>query len=166
MIIAPDVFEISDGTYTPTVATAWVTQHGTPSPLYIGRTLRHTTAGGWEVGPATQGAKPIWKSVDKASKAIKRAFDAARVVDDPREGYYELIGPGLAANPHQLDEGTFHLVNHGQGVFDAPPPRTSLYALQNWIAERNDLQGILWVWRDPESRQTRYAAVRRSLLLR
>lgn len=163
MIVAPDVFTVTDGTYAPTVEVDWVAFHGEPSPLYIGRTLRYTTADGWTVGPATANAKRIWKPLAKAAKTIRSAFDAAGAAEDPREGYYELIGPGLADNPHQLDAGTFRVVGHGQGVFDEILPRTSLYAMRNWMAA-TDYAGVLWT-RTGEDGKTQYAAVRRSLLL-
>jgi hypothetical protein len=168
MITAPDVFAVSDGTYTPDVAIDWVAQHGEATVLHLGRTLRYSTADGWEFGPQGAAAKPVWKSIDKAPKTLKRAFDTAvgtdggPEIDDRAEGYYELIGPGLAGNPHGKADGEFALVRHGVTFFDEQPPRTSLYALAKWIA-KYEVPGILWRWDTPGG-DTQFAAVRVSLL--
>lgn len=161
MIIAPDVFEIENDTYTPNVAVDWVAHNGDATVLHVGRTLRYSTTDGWEVGPQTTGAKPVWKGIDKAAKAIKRAFDAAEVPTDPAEGYYELTGPGLGAN--EDTEGGFAIVRHGEEAMAEQPPRTSLYALASWIAD-HDIPGILWRWDDPDTGETHFAAVRGALL--
>ena len=46
MIIAPDVFTIDQGTYTPEIAVKWFKdpQLGRPTPLFVGRTLRYSEA--------------------------------------------------------------------------------------------------------------------------
>ena len=163
MIIAPDVFEITSGAYTPTLQTPWVAQHGVASTLYVGRTLRYTTNGGWEVGPASITAKTNWKSIDKAAKAVKEAFDTVELPEDPAEDYYELIGPGLAGNPHGKDEGQFALVRAGEATLIPQPPRTSLYALADWL-DTNGVPGLLWRWDEDGVHEPHLAAVRRELL--
>lgn len=163
MITAPDVFEVTGGTYTPTLQTPWVAQHGTASTLYTGRTMRYTHEDGWEVGPASITAKASWKSIDKAAKAIKEAFGTVELPPSPAEDYYELIGPGLAGNPHGKDEGEFALIRTGELTLIPQPPRTSLYALADWM-DTHGIPGILWRWDDPDGGETRIAAVRRDLL--
>lgn len=163
MIIAPDVFEITSGAYTPTLQVPWVAHHGTASTLYTGRTLRYTDANGWEVGPASITAKATWKSLDKSAKAIKEGFDAAEVPTDPAEDYYELIGPGIAGNPHGKDEGQFALIRAGELTLIPQPPRTSLYALADWL-DSNGVPGLLWRWEEPGVNEPHLAAVRRDLL--
>lgn len=156
MIIAPDVFAIDQGTYTPEIAVEWFKDPslGTPTPLFVGRTLRYSEADGWEV--AGTSATAAWKPMSQAPKTIKAAFDQ---VDPPRpvEGYYELVGPKIAANPHGLDEVA--LVLHGGVTFDAPiddMPRTSLYAWPAWL-KKHHAHGVLWI--DESTGETRYAAV-------
>jgi hypothetical protein len=163
MIIAPDVFEIESGAYTPTLHTPWIAHHGVASTLYVGRTLRYTKASGWEVGPASITAKTTWKSIDKSAKAIKEAFDTAEVPKDPAEDYYELIGPGLAGNPHGKDEGQFALIRAGELTLVPQPPRTSLYALADWL-DHNGVPGLLWRWNEEGTDEPHLAAVRRELL--
>lgn len=163
MITAPDVFEVTGGTYTPTVAIDWVAHHGDATMLHIGRTLRYTTAHGWEVGPQTPTPKPIWKSLAKSAKTVKRAFDDAGAPGEAAEGYYELIGPGIGGNLHGRSDGDFAIVRHGEDLLAEQPPRTSLYALAKWITERG-LTGILWRWDEPGADGPRFAAVRVDLL--
>lgn len=163
MITAPDVFEVADGVYTPTVAVDWVAHNGEAAVLHVGRTLRYSAADGWEVGPQSPSAKPVWKAIDKAPKTIKRAFDAATPAEDPAEGYYELIGPGLAGNPHSKGDGEFAIVRHGVTFFEEQPPRTSLYALAKWI-KSYEVPGILWRWAAPGGDAPQFAAVRAELL--
>lgn len=163
MITAPDVFEVTGGTYTPTIQATWVAHHGTASTLYVGRTMRYTQDSGWEVGPASITAKATWKSIDKAAKAIKEAFATIELPLNPAEDYYELIGPGLAGNPHAKDEGEFALIRAGELTLIPQPPRTSLYALADWL-DTNGIPGILWRWDDPDANETHLAAVRRDLL--
>lgn len=157
MITAPDVFKVDEhGRYTPTVAIPWVETDGAPTVLHLGRTLRYSAEEGWEVTTAkTTTPDPNWKPISKAAKAVKEAFAAASVADEPAPGYYELIGPSFAGNPHGL--GDFQVVAHGSVPLEGAPPRSSLYALGPWIAG-NDIPGILWVWDAPEGRL--FAAVR------
>lgn len=175
MITAPDVFATdSNGTYTPDVAVDWVAEHGTPSPLYIGRTLRYLPYAGWEFGPARPGSQEVWKPLSDAPKTLRAAFGdpddvptMATGFDPDAPGYYELIGPKLARNPHGVERPA--LMRHGWIGDEAATeftnvPTTSLWALvRNWFSER-DYQGILWTWDDGTSEWPRFAAVRRDRL--
>lgn len=156
MIIAPDAFTIDQGTYTPEIAVEWFKDPalGTPTPLFVGRTMRYSADDGWEV--AGTSANSPWKKLDQASKAIKSAFEEAEDVDEV-EGYYELVGPKLAGNPHGLDAPA--LVRHGGVDFGAPIddiPRTSLYAWPAWL-KKHDALGVLWI--DDSTEETRYAVI-------
>jgi hypothetical protein len=156
MIIAPDVFTIHQGAYTPKIAVDWFNDPtlGNPTPLFIGRTLRYSNADGWEVA-GTNPNSP-WKKIDQAPKTVKAAFEQADV-PEPTDGYYELIGPKLAGNPHGLNEAA--LIRHGGVTFGAPIddiPRTSLYAWPKWLKE-HQAQGVLWI--DDSTQETRYAVV-------
>lgn len=147
---------IKQGAYTPRIAVDWFADPrlGTPTPLLIGRTLRYSDTDGWEVGPT--GATGAWKRLAEGPKAIKAAFDRTDT-SDPVEGYYELIGPKIAANPHGLKAPA--LVRHGDGGFDVPVddiPRTSLYAWPAWL-KKAGAQGVLWV--DHSTGAPRYAVV-------
>jgi hypothetical protein len=157
MITAPDVFEVDEhGRYTPTVAVPWVQTDGVPTVLHVGRTLRYCPEEGWQVTTAkTPNLDPTWKPISKAAKAVKEAFAAAAAADNPAPGYYELIGPTFAGNPHHL--GDFQLITHGSVPLNESPPRTSLYALGPWLNAR-DLPGILWSWDTADGRL--FAAVR------
>lgn len=157
MITAPDVFEVDEhGRYTPTVATPWIETDGVPTVLHVGRTLRYCAEEGWQVTTAkTTNPDPTWKPISKAAKSVKEAFAAADTADDPAPGYYELIGPNFAGNPHHI--GDFQVIAHGSVPLDGTPPRSSLYALGPWIGAK-DIPGILWVWDAPEGRI--FAAVR------
>lgn len=158
MIIAPDVFTIDRGMYTPEIAVEWFKDPalGTPTPLFTGRTLRYSAENDWEV--AGTNATAAWKSLAQAPKTIKSAFAQVDTTDRPREGYYELIGPKIAGNPHGLDEVA--LVRHGGVAFGTALddiPRTSLYAWPAWLKERKT-PGVLWI--DDSTGDMRYAAVR------
>lgn len=157
MITAPDVFEVDEhGRYTPTIATSWVQTDGIPTVLHIGRTLRYSAEDGWEVTTAkTTTPDPTWKPISKAAKSVKEAFAAADAAADPAPGYYELIGPTFAGNPHHI--GDFQVVAHGSVPLEDTPPRSSLYALGPWIAG-HDIPGILWTWDTADGRL--FAAVR------
>lgn len=157
MIIAPDVFEVDEhGHYTPTVARPWVQTDGVPTVLHVGRTLRFCPEEGWQVTTAKAPTPdPVWKPISKAAKTVKEAFAAADAGADPAPGYYELIGPTLAGNPHQI--GDFQIVAHGDVPVQGAPPRTSLYALGPWIRNAS-IPGILWSWDAPQGRL--FAAVR------
>lgn len=157
MINAPDVFAIEDGLYVPKIAVEWFADPalGVPKPRLAGRTLRYTTADGWEIAGTT--ATAAWKPMSQAAKTVKAAFEEA-LTGEETDGYYELIGPKLAGNPHQLDH--VELVRHGSGTFDYSIddiPRTSLYAWPKWL-RGHGLQGVLWV--DDSGPEARYAAVR------
>lgn len=164
MIIAPDVFAIEQGAYTPEITVDWFKDPrlGIPMPLFVGRTLRYSAENGWEVAGAS--AATAWKRLSQAPKTVKAAFDQVDTSGDyyTVEGYYELIGPKLTGNPHGLDEVT--LVRHGAGAF-APGitdvPRTSLYAWPAWLAQAG-APGVLWV--DDSTGERRYAAVRREYM--
>lgn len=156
MIIAPDVFTIDQGKYIPEIAVDWFKNPklGTPTPLFVGRTLRYSNADGWEIAGTT--ASAAWKSIDDAPKTIKAAFDQA---DTSRayEGYYELVGPKISKNPHSLNEPA--LIRHGGVAFGAPVddiPRDSLYAWPAWL-KKHKAQGVLWI--DDSTDETRYAVV-------
>jgi hypothetical protein len=174
MIIAPDVFATgTDGKYTPEVAVDWVAEHGTPSPLYIGRTLRYTPETGLEFGPATAGAKTVWKPLADAPKSLRTTIaglgdlTSADGFQDDRAAHYELIGPKIAKNPHGLDSN--QLIRHGAtGPGDSDDftavPTTSLWALaRTWFPDHTHL-GILWTWNDEDSEWPRHAVVRRDRL--
>lgn len=163
MIHAPDVFEVDEhGRYTPTVAVPWIETDGTPTVLHVGKTLRYSTDEGWEVTTAkTTTPDPTWKPISKAAKAVKEAFAAAAAADDPAPGYYELIGPTFAGNPHNLDD--FQIVAHGSVPVEGTPPRSSLYALGPWLEQRG-IPGILWMWDTADGRV--FAAVRAEQLRR
>lgn len=156
MIIAPDVFTIDQGAYTPEIAVDWFNDPtlGKPTPLFIGRTLRYSADDGWEV--AGTSANAPWKKLDQAAKTVKTAFEQADV-PEPADGYYELVGPKFAGNPHSRDDVA--LLRHGSGEFTGPIddiPRTSLYAWPRWLHEHG-VQGVLWI--DDSTEETRYAAV-------
>lgn len=177
MITAPDVFATDpDGTYTSDVAIDWLAEHGTPSPLYVGRTLRYTPDSGWEFGPATAEAKQEWKTLSDAPKALRTALGdpddlpaIAEGFEPDHAGLYELIGPKIAKNPHNLDNP--RIIRHGlvseqESADFANVATTSLWALaRNWFPA-NDYQGILWTWDDGTSDWPQYAAVRRERLPR
>jgi len=177
MITAPDVFATdSDGTYTSDVAVDWVAHHGTPSPLYIGRTLRHIPGTGWEFGPTAADTKQEWKPLAEAPKTLRAAFGdpddvptMAEGWDPDRAAYYELIGPKLAKNPHGLERP--HIIRHGllreeEAADFQNVATTSLWALaRNWFPEHNH-QGVLWTWDDGNSDFPQFAAVRRDRLPR
>lgn len=157
MINAPDVFAIEDGLYVPQIAVEWFNDPmlGVPKPRFAGRTLRYSDADGWEVAGTT--ATSAWKPMAQAAKTVKAAFEEAHSGQDS-EGYYELIGPKLAGNPHQLDH--FELIRHDSASFDHSIddiPRTSLYAWPKWLRSHG-LQGVLWV--DDSGPEVRYAAIR------
>lgn len=156
MIIAPDIFVIDQGTYTPEVAVEWFKDPklGKPTPLFVGRTLRYSNADGWEVAGTT--ANAAWKSMDAAAKTVKTAFEQVDT-SNVAEGYYELIGPKISGNPHGLDEPA--VVRHGGVAFGGPTddiPRTSLYAWPRWLKQHR-AQGVLWI--DDSTDETRYAVV-------
>lgn len=158
MITAPDIFTIEEGLYTPEIAVDWFTDPalGTPWPLFIGRTLRYSETKGWEVAGASAGA--AWKNLSQAPKTVKAAFEAAEVDKAPAEGYYELVGPKLAGNPHGLDDVL--LMRHGHVSFGADLdglPRASLYAWPTWL-RAHGAQGVLWI--DDSGEETRYGAIR------
>jgi hypothetical protein len=157
MINAPDVFEVDEhGRYTTTVAVPWVHTDGVPTLLHVGRTLRFCPDEGWQTTTAkTTTLEPVWKPISKAAKSVKEAFAAADAAEAVEPGYYELIGPTFAANPHGL--GDWKVVAHGSVPLAGQPPRTSLYALRNWVRNA-DIPGILWSWDAPEGRL--FAAVR------
>jgi hypothetical protein len=163
MILAPDVFAIEQGRYTPTVAIDWFADktNGTPSPLWTGRTLRRTPDHGWEIAGTKPGTP--WKPTSKAAPTIKKAL-ASLTADDPEPGYYELVGPKLAGNPHGLDD--VELRAHGSGLIDQDDlqsmPRTSLFAWPAWL-ERTGLHGILFTHTDTDG-TVHYAAVRSAYL--
>ena len=156
MIIAPDVFTIDQGTYIPEVAVEWFKDPtlGKPTPLFKGRTLRYSNAEGWEVAGTT--ATGPWKRIDDAAKTVKAAFDQADT-SKAFEGYYELVGPKIAGNPHGLNEPA--VIRHGGvafvGVLD-DFPRTSLYAWPAWL-KKHKAQGVLWI--DDSTEETRYAVI-------
>lgn len=176
MIIAPDVFATDQGgTYTTDIATAWITEHGTPSPLRIGRTLRYTPESGWEYGPAKADAKLTWKPLDSAPKTLRNTIgDTADLPEGAigflpdRAAHYELIGPKIAGNPHGLDQHA--IIRHGMTSNDdaddfTAVATTSLWALvRHWFPRHPHHQGILWTWDDNASDWPRYAAVRRDRL--
>jgi hypothetical protein len=156
MIIAPDVFTIDQGAYTPEIAVDWFNDPrlGKPTPLFVGRTLRYSNDNGWEVAGTT--ATAAWKSMEQAPKTVKSAFEEADT-DGVAEGYYELIGPKVAGNPHGLKSPA--VVRHGGVAFGAPIddiPRTSLYAWPAWL-KKHKAQGVLWI--DDSTEETRYAVV-------
>lgn len=156
MIIAPDVFVIDQGTYTPEIAVEWFKNPklGKPTPLFVGRTLRYSNDDGWEVAGTSPNTP--WKKVSQAPKTVKAAFEQAGV-PEPTEGYYELVGPKIAGNPH--DRNDIALLRHGSGEFTGPIddiPRTSLYAWPAWL-KKHDAQGVLWI--DDSTEETRYAVV-------
>lgn len=175
MITAPDVFTIdTDGTYTPEVAVDWVAEHGTPSPLHLGRTLRYTPSSGWAFGPAQTGTKATWKPLAEAPKSLRTAIGdlgdlptMAEHFDPDQAGHYELIGPKIAKNPHGLDQP--RIVRHGTIEPDqrddfTDVATTSLWALaRNWFPDNNYL-GILWTWDDDTTDWPHYAVVRRDRL--
>lgn len=175
MITAPNVFATdTEGTYTLDVAVDWVGRHGTPSPLYLGRTLRFSPQRGWEFGPASAEAKEVWKPLDDAPKTLRSALGNPDDLPTMSEGfqpdqaaYYELIGPKIAKNPHALEQPT--VVRHGllrtaeERDFEYVPT-TSLWALvRNWFTG-NDYQGILWTWHDEGDEWPQHAVVRRDRL--
>lgn len=159
MIIAPDAFTTEQGHYTPDVAVDWFPDKtiGTPSPLWIGRTMHLSEDGTWDIAGTKPGTP--WKPTSKAAPTIKKALDNVNL-DGAEPGYFELIGPKLAGNPHGLDE--VELRAHGSGTIEAADlatmPRTSLFAWPAWL-ERTGLQGVLWT--DATGDETRYAAIRR-----
>jgi|SRR5690606_34456734 len=163
MILAPDVFTIEQDRYTPTVAIDWFADktNGTPSPLWTGRTLRYTADQGLEIAGTKPGTP--WKPTSKAAPTIKKALSGLDT-DDLEPGYYELVGPKLAGNPHGLDD--VELRAHGSGIIaendlDAMP-RTSLFAWPAWL-ERTGLHGVLFTHTDPDG-TVHYAAVRAAYL--
>lgn len=177
MITAPDVFATdTDGTYTPHATIDWISRHGTPSPLHLGRTLRFSPEHGWEFGPASADAKEVWKPLDDARKNLRAAMGSLDDLPTMSEGfqpdraaYYELIGPKLAKNPHGLERPT--IIRHGLVRADERAdfehvPTTSLWALaRNWFTG-TDYQGILWTWHDSGADWPQHAIVRRDRLPR
>ena len=98
LIIAPDVFTIDHGTYTPEVAVEWFKDPtlGKPAPLFKGRTLRYSSnTDGWEVAGAI--ATSAWKHIDDAAKPSRprRPADTSKA----SEGYYELVSPKSPETP-------------------------------------------------------------------
>lgn len=143
MMIALDVFDTEDGRYTPTVAQSWVAFNGTPTVFTGGRNVRYTTDLGWEVAALSAKAKRPWMSPSKTTPPVRHALEAAAVPER------DVLGVLL----EELGEPA-----------GGEPPRTSLYALQRWVAAA-DIDGIVWSWDDPDADVTRYAVVRRSFLL-
>ena len=175
MIIAPDVFATDQGgTYTTEIRTPWIAEHGTPSPLYTGRTLRYTPQNGWEYAPGKADTKLTWKPLTSAPKTLRNTIgDPADLPDraigflPDRKAHYELIGPKIAGNPHGLDEPA--IIRHGMTDGDETDnftglPTTSLWALVRHWFPHHPYQGILWTWHENTDQWPHYAAVRRDRL--
>lgn len=66
-----------------------------------------------------------------------------------RDGTYELVGPKVNGNPERF--GGHHLLPHGVPRF-ANVPR-SFDGLRDWLAEHDDVEGI--VWHHPDGRMVK-----------
>lgn len=146
MRTAADAFIAIDGIYTPQLAVDWVATEGSPSPLWVGHTLRLSADGAWHLHSGGD-----WKSLNEAAKVVQGAFKAAWD-GEAEPGLYELIGPKLGkrgqVNPHGLT--TPMLKRHSEVAEDertdfegdGPFPR-NLFKLRDWLTATGHL-GVLW----------------------
>jgi len=154
----PDAMWVIDGDGHPGPLWDGLSVHVDGSSVYV----EHMVTPG---GKTPAGFKPVvtddrgtwgWQKLSDTGMKIKTAVAAAIKNHHglPVSGFYELIGPGIARNPHKL---TKHVLKaHGIDADDAdafpqPFPR-NYYALADWMATHDQYLGVAWFHRaDPYS---------------
>ena len=87
-----------------------------------------------------------WALVDDSTsdQYHREARDLAWIAYKPSDGTYELVGPSLQSNPHQLSRHQLWL--HGDtSCRDAP---TGFDDLREWFKDMHPMEGLVWHHRD------------------
>ncbi len=100
--------------------------------------------------PVGEGPEDRWHR-EAWELGASRGIAGGRVPD----GTYELVGPKVQGNAEGMDE--HRLIKHGgHYLFDGGPlkfPPTTFHELRAWLAENNDIEGI--VWHHPDGRMVK-----------
>ena len=84
-----------------------------------------------------------WVPSSESNPSDKWHFEGLRNLDLRLPGTYELVGPKVQGNPHQMEE--HRLIPHGQAyLFDVP---TEFEALWRWLwseDRQTGFEGVVW----------------------
>lgn len=142
MSSTPHAFIIANGTYTTEFnpAADWVKKgHGTPVPLYTGRTLHHHD-GHWRI---YNKRNHTWQDVTDAAVQVRnQVHKLLTTITQPDNGYWELSNTTLT--------------HHGNERF----PR-NLYGLARHLEANPNIDRIVWTHTD-DNNTTHHAIIDRS----